>query len=164
MKLLFSLRILRVVLALTVALWMGGAGCMFGCENMTTAAASSETRTLSLSIVASGDACSAMQSHDCCARHGKKSAAKTEADTSSDAALGPPQFSGTSQTIIDCPLAANAVVALAKSSFEQTSVALSVTGAKNSFSESPEPARSSARSLRLPNRGHTYLCCCVFLI
>lgn len=77
MRFLSSIRIVRVTLALAVALWMAGAGCMLGCENMVSAAASNEAESPANSsiVVADGGACASMHSHDCCTRRGARPAA-----------------------------------------------------------------------------------------
>ena len=175
MRLLSSIRILRVGLALAVALWMAGAGCMLGCENMVSAAAASELHpaTKSSELVVSGDACASMQGHDCCAKRGGKSVAQSPKKSAKSHApvedaqpggLTTSQFEATSSGMFDCPLAINANAALTKPRPDQSSVALLSHGLTPSVSNVNEQTISFARPLRLPNRGHTYLRCCVFLI
>ena len=52
---------------------------MLGCENMVSAAAASDNHSTASApiIVASGEACASMHSHDCCAKRGAKSASKS---------------------------------------------------------------------------------------
>ena len=180
MRFLSSIRIVRIALALAVALWMAGAGCLLGCENMIAAAAASEsesaaistTATNSLTIVAAGDACASMQSHDCCAGHGAKRAAskslsepaaesKSPAPTSFTSAVG---FGPTSSTMMDCPLAVNATAALSKAKPDTSRTALAQTGASARLPLLHEQVTALSTPQLLPNRGHTYLRCCVFLI
>jgi hypothetical protein len=179
----FSLNgILRVGLALTVALWMAGAGCLLGCENMVVAAANesasattSLTATNSLTIVAAGDACASMHAHDCCASHGRKSAAKSTSRSASQPtakfkipesalATSPLEFGATSSTMMDCPLAVNATAALSKAKPDASRTVLEKTPASAHLPLLQEQATSLSPPPLLPNRGHTYLRCCVFLI
>ena len=193
-RFLCSIRIVRVSLALAVAFWMAGAGCMLGCENMVTAAPSSEgtSPASSPAIVVSGEVCASMHSHDCCAKREAHASAKTVAKTSPDK----PQFdtasrkkipaqpndnlkvigqwntgtshasalSGTFPTMIDCPLAVNATAVLSGAGPDHSNVALPASSETASLSNSTERISAFGRPLRLPNRGHTYLLCCVFLI
>src|SRR6185503_13964195 len=173
MRPLSSIRILRLALALAVALWMAGAGCMLGCENMVSAAAASDHHpaTKSSELVVSGDACASMHGHHCCARRGGKSVAqsakksdKSHARVENAQAVTTSQFEATSSGMLDCPLAINANAALTKARPDQSSVALLSQGLTPSVSNASEQTISFARPLRLPNRGHTYLRCCAFLI
>src|SRR4051794_35935581 len=82
MRLLSSIRIVRISLALAVAFWMAGAGCMFGgCQNMASAATLSEVATQQTApeLIDSGDACASNKSHHCCSKHRGHAAAKTTA-------------------------------------------------------------------------------------
>ena len=170
MDFLSSIRILRVALALAVAFWMAGGGCMLGCENMVTAAAGSETTSPanSLTTVASGEACASTRSHDCCAGHGAKRASSSSAKsatremTSATAAMA--ELGATSTPMMDCPLAVNATAALSKAKQDQSTTALLLTRANGSIPNLREQATALSAPPRLPNRGHTYLYCCVFLI
>ena len=196
-----SIRSLRVALALAVAFWMAGAGCLIGCGNMVSAAAANESGAHSspldenktsadssapanVLVVAAGDSCSSTHSHDCCAKravhHASKSTAKiivkpavklasqsaisfqTQAMTYAPS-LGP-DFSATSSMMMDCPLAMNATAALSKARQDLSSHSLTSASAGESFSNNPERTAALSSPLRLPNRGHTYLRCCVFLI
>jgi len=173
MRLLSSIRILRVGLALPVALWMAGAGCMLGCENMVSAAAPSDNHraTKGSELIVSGDACASMHGHDCCAKRSGKSvaqsakkSAQSHARVENAQAATTSQFETTSTGMFDCPLAMNANAALTKSRPDQSNVATLSPGLTPSVSNTSEQKISFARPLRLPNRGHTYLRCCAFLI
>jgi hypothetical protein len=177
MKSLSSMRIVRVSLALAVAFWMAGVGCLLGCESMLTAAAAtvSAPPASSVTVVASGDACAAMQSHDCCAGRRAKPASKSiarpvpkVAAKSNDQIALPRQrsFEATATTgvVTDCPLAVNAAAALAKARSDQANGVVAYSSAGLVPSISNEQAAALAHPLRPPNRGHTYLRCCVFLI
>ncbi len=166
------MRIVRVSLALAVAFWMAGAGCMVGCENMVMAAAPSEAASPASSpgIVVTGEACASMQSHDCCAKRGAHSAPKADhpksvgqgnTKTTSSLALA---LTATFPTMMDCPLAVNATAVLSKAEPDDSNVALPSSSEGASLSNSAQQITALGRPLRLPNRGHTYLRCCVFLI
>ena len=167
MRFLSSIRIVRVALALAVGLWMAGAGCMLGCENMMTAAASNDVASPAGSsiIVAAGGACASMHSHDSCPKHRTHSAAKTTAHSNTTMTSTPlPELTATPGTMMDCPLAVNATAALSKVGSDQASLALPSSSERSPLGNSPEQTSAFARPLRLPNRGHTYLRCCTFLI
>jgi len=163
-----------MALALAVAFWMAGAGCMLGCENIASAAPSTEIASPANSpaIVVTGEACASMQSHDCCAKRNAHSAAKAVAKSGSDKrqfVADPghtlfPSLAGTFPTMMDCPLAVNAMAVLSKATPDQSNVALPSRDELPSLSNPPEQTSAFARPLRLPNRGHTYLHCCSFLI
>jgi hypothetical protein len=179
MRFLSSIRIVRVSLALAVAFWMAGAGCMLGCENMASAAPSTEvvSPANSPAIVVSGEACASMHSHDCCAKRNAHSASKAVTKSTSEkhhivaeagkkipadslfAALG-----ATFPSMMECPLAVNASAVLSKARPDQSNVTLTSSSETASLSNPSEQAIAFARPLRLPNRGHTYLHCCSFLI
>ena len=114
-----------------------------------------------------------MQSHDCCAKRKAHSAAKAVAKPTSDkrqlvlvdsgrSVL--PAMGGIFPTMMDCPLAVNATAVLSKATPDQSDVALPSRSEMASLSNPPEQTSAFARPLRLPNRGHTYLHCCSFLI
>jgi hypothetical protein len=178
---LSTIKIIRVALSVSVALWMAGAGCMLGCDNMVAASAheansaASSTISNSLTIVAAGDACASMHSHDCCARRTIKTASST-AKPASKIASNPrtsasvfhsqvvPGFAATSSMMMDCPLAVNAAAALSKARPDQSNSALPVTRANAALPRLQERATALSPKPCLPNRGHTYLRYCVFLI
>ena len=163
-----ALKLVRVALALTVAFWMAGAGCMLGCEGMVSAA-QSETKisAVSVPIVASGEACASSRSHDCCAKHGGKrqstTAAKSENPQPATSATTA-DLSGTSGMMTDCPLAVNATAALSKAKQDQSNGELLLTRTIKAIPLLHEQMAALSPPARLPNRGHTYLRCCVFLI
>jgi len=177
MRFFSAIRFVRVALALAVALWMAGAGCLLGCENMIAAAANhsdsatSLTPSHSLTTVATGDACASVQSHDCCAKHGarrtvSKTSAKATVRSKSDASTsvtGAVDFGPTS-TMMDCPLAVNATAALSKAKPDTSPTALAHTSAAQRLPLLQEQASALSAPRLLLNRGHTYLRCCVFLI
>lgn len=179
MRRLTSIRFLRVTLAFVVALWMAGAGCLLGCENNVVGATEVNHHAKS-SLVESGDACASAHSSSCCAKHDTtaKAAPKTKQSvrpssfkssktpkitTQISADLRTVTNSGSSSTM-NCPLAVNASAALSKSGPDKVNGSLIVAAAIQPVVNSLEQVTALARPPRLPNRGHTYLRCCVFLI
>jgi hypothetical protein len=179
MRFLSSIRIVRVSLALAVAFWMAGAGCMLGCENMVSAATSAEIASPANSpaVVVSGEACASMHSHDCCAKRNSHAVAKAvtksisekrqfvaDSDKKIPADSFFPALGATFPAMMDCPLAVNASAVLSKAGPDDSNVALPSSSERASLSNPPEQTIAFARPLRLPNRGDTYLHCCSFLI
>jgi hypothetical protein len=194
MRLLSSIRIIRVTLALAVAFWMAGAGCLLGCENMVSAASAAHTLPTEDSagthaaagIVVSGEACASMKSHDCCAKRGKQSVAKKtqrqstvkltansarHSNVHAQANQAPvpvdpvaTEAAAPISTMRDCPLAVNAAAALSKAKPDESGSAIVRARAANTFPSVQEQLAALAPPSALPNRGHTYLRCCAFLI
>jgi hypothetical protein len=173
MRLLSSVRVVRVVLALAVAFWMAGAGCLLGCQSMLVAASSAGTiHAGSPTIIASGAACASMHSHDCCAKHGGKRASTSSTQPTSANSKDPQpataavtaDLSATSGSMMDCPLAMNATAALSKAKPDQSGSELLLTRTNNFIPLLRQQVSALSPLARLPNRGHTYLRCCVFLI
>ena len=165
MRFLRSTRILRVVLSLTVASWMAGAGCLLGCEKASAAAAAGQTTHGSdLTVVASGDACASMQSHDCCASRNRTPQSSKDQASAAPSEHAGHELAGTSTRTMECPLAVNQSAVLAKKNQDPSGNALLIASVSPSHSVLREQPISLSPPLRLPNRGHTYLRCCVFLI
>jgi len=162
-------------------LWLAG-GCMLGCGGIGAAFASSieqstgqaslqrtalivvsEHSCASGAIAAAADSSSAANSHHCCKDNRAQAMRKTQRPAESiEASIGPGKPS--SGAMSDCPLAANKSAVVTENRRVEVSASQALTQ-----SYRPEPASSGhraplfARPL-LPNRGHTYLRCCVFLI
>jgi len=152
-----SVRIFRTLLALSVSLWIAGAGCMLGCGNGTIAAAQRERNQ----TVIAGPSCH-RPSHDCCSRAKSSSTVtieKTSERTSSLLSAVPERTMG------ECPLAVNATAVIASKAKhhtpEQARTFRTEPSAVDSINQyvdwSPPP-------IRFLNRAPTYLRCCVFLI
>ena len=171
MRFLSSIRIVRMSLALAVAFWMAGAGCMLGCENMVSAATATEVESPANSpaIVVTGEACASMHSHDCCAKSKTHSASNAVTKPTAESGEKIPADSlfaalgAIFPSMMECPLAVNASAVLSKARPDQSNLALPSSSERTSLSP-PERTSAFARPLRLPNRGHTYLHCCSFLI
>ena len=151
-----------MALALAVVLWMAGAVCIFGCGNMMTVAAANES-TSSSTMVVEGSACAAMHSRDSCPKHRVNGAAKN-ASHINVAATTVLVLTATPSGMMNCPLAANAAAASSKVTPDHTNASLPSANEKSFLGTSPKQLDAFARPLRLPNRGHTYLRGCVFLI
>lgn len=162
-----SFRITRVTLSLAVALWMAGAGCLLGCESGVAAASiNAAPPAESQSLVASGATCAA---HSASAKHGVKSSGSKSTNESkttkqSSASTLTLACGAGSSGMMDCPLAVNATAALSKAGPDTAKVSLALTNVSDPRLSNLEQRTALARPLRLPNRGHTYLHCCVFLI
>lgn len=160
---------IRILLASLLSLWVAGAGCMLGCESMVAYAASGGSApsthhpNQTATIVASGHACSSAEtskSHDCCNKSAK---VKPHAPSSGDASIL--EFGGSSSgTMNGCPLAVSRAVVVAKAHSGDLSATPSLAQSTLPDLNSLERTARLSRPLRLPNRGHTYLRCCVFLI
>lgn len=169
---LSSTGIVRFVVAPLLSLWIAGAGCMIGCEGMVAAAATAPTAdsgshaghhaARKAAIVASGHACSSGQSHSCCKKNDAETRPAAKRVNHSEALITVGRSS--SGMMNACPLAMGRAAIAAKIRNREVvavpALANSVLPAEN-FLEQPA-VRS--KPLRLPNRGHTYLRCCVFLI
>jgi len=161
------LKIVRSTLALALGLWVAGAGCLLGCEGTMTALASegsgvSHYATSDLNLVVSGEACASANSHDCCAKRNHRAQTKPHRGEKQTATLveTDPSSSGMSA----CPLAMSRTAEAAKKSGAETGSATTVV---NSNLSTPNLLQQNAplfAQVRLPNRGHTYLRCCSFLI
>jgi hypothetical protein len=165
-----SARTIRFLLAPLLSLWVAGAGCMLGCESMVAygasggGAESTHHPDQTATIVASGHSCASGEtnkSHDCC----KKSAAKVKphAPTNGDASIL--RFGGSSSSTMNgCPLAVDRAAIIAKTHSGDLSAAPAHAQSILPDLNSLERTAPLSPPLRLPNRGHTYLHCCVFLI
>lgn len=176
MRLLASFRIIRVTLAFAVALWMAGAGCLLGCENnVASATTGGDHHAKPSALVASGEVCAAhgasakRAANSNTAKHNVKSFNSNSAATPANAtdSFGNTQalaVAGGSSSMMNCPLAVNATAALSKSGPDNVDGSFAVAKASELPADSLEQVIPFARPPRLPNRGHTYLRCCVFLI
>ncbi len=176
-----SSKIVRFLLAPLLSLWVAGAGCMLGCEGMVASAAAGGIEQSGAldsehgsTIVASGHACSSggssaassdelNGSHNCC----KKGTTEVQpkAQQASPSAVTLIQSGASSSSAMkDCPLAGSKEAVVTKSRRGDASATPSVAHSylpAQKFLEQPTPLSTLPR---LPNRGHTYLRCCVFLI
>jgi hypothetical protein len=158
-------KIVRVTLSLTVALWIAGAGCMLGCGDMTAVSATEQQSAIDSTVVVASDSCAASHGHDCCAKRAAKKAPEVAPNDASEAEAVAVESDGTPSSAMDCPLAVNATAALSKVQQQDDQNAVVTSEIHREILASvTEQSHALARPLRLPNRGHTYLRCCVFLI
>jgi len=182
---LSSMKTLRLVLSLSLVLWVGGAGCVFGCQALAMAAddqgaaATDHSQThLDLSTMVSGEACASAADHNCCAKHHASSAQQVTIRSTKPRASGKPgpnsiasRGVATSSMVLalsdgamhTCPLAMNATALATKARSDEST---------NSVAQAPfnlpaidlEKPTTSFPPTFCNNRGHTYLRGCVFLI
>lgn len=169
---LSSARALQFALAPILSLWIAGAGCIMGCEGMVAAAAnalnsasakhSDHLSAQKTTIVASGHACSSIGSHSCCSKRTRESQPPAQ---QSDIANAPVAVGGTpSGSIKVCPLSVGKAAIAAKIRNNKVAAGPVVENSILPAENFSDQTVSLSTPLRLPNRGHTYLRCCVFLI
>lgn len=156
---LASAKFTRLALVPLLAFWIAGTGCLLGCERMVAAA----NHGTHLDTIVAGDSCASQKGHDCCAkRNNSKSLPVTVSETPSsiDFFLPSKDASGA----FGCPLAANRAVVLGKAGTIQPPAVETIGARLPLYSSVNELRASTTETLFPPNRGHTYLRCCVFLI
>jgi hypothetical protein len=160
------LKIVRVTLTVILSLWVAGAGCLLGCEGMMAAASESvgvaHHATSELNLVVSGDACASAKSHDCCAKRNHRALPKAQPSEKQAATLVESDPSSSEMTA--CPLAMTRTTVAAKNAGDETSSATTVAPTNLPSLNLLEQTAPLVTQVRLPNRGHTYLRCCSFLI
>lgn len=172
MRRLTSFRIIRITLAFAVALWMAGAGCLLGCENNSAAASTNLKQPAKATVlVASGGTCA---HHRANAKHvsnaqqvsNSPSAVANQSKATKRSAANPLTFAfgASPSSMMDCPLAVNTTAALSKTGTDNAYAQFALTSVNQPSLDSLEQTTALAPPPRLPNRGHTYLRCCVFLI
>ncbi len=173
MRIFSSTRIVRFVLVPLLSLWVAGGGCLLGCQGMVAAAAtvpnsipaehSADHSLQQTTIVASGHACSSTASHSCCTKKARESKPEVKRSSQSDSiwvALG----GSSSGMMKDCPLAVGRAAIAAKIRTNEVAAASALAHSTVPDENLPELTSPLSAPTRLPNRGHTYLRCCVFLI
>ena len=136
---LFSSRAVRLLLSVSVSVWMAG-GCLLGCSST---AAGAESKHLATTIAAG---------QSCHAKHTKQS-------------TGVPSFvPGPHGVPKDCPLVVNATAATSKSNGQLPALGRGPVSAPPVVSNTTVQSNTSLVVSYLPNRGPTHLRCCVFLI
>lgn len=157
MSLLFSFKAMRLLLAVSVSVWMAG-GCLFGCSN---SAMASETADNSAHTVVAAESCHATQSHDCCA--------KQKPTRGISIKLKQPNgllalFASPRGMMNDCPLLANGRAITSKTSSNLPAPERAPVVFLPRIENSSEQTELRPAAPFPPNRGPTYLRCCVFLI
>jgi len=149
-------KIFRRAVALTLVLWLAGVGCFLGCEFSVSAAGNA----VETAAAGQAESCDAFAGHDCCRNSLPTPAAQSnQADVVFDAL--PPASSG---RLMCCPLAQPATDPPRRLNLNDMPLALVAPS-------SPSPALSVQyllpevpQTLRVPDRGSSYLRCCAFLI
>ena len=158
MNLFLSNKVVRLVLAASVSIWMAG-GCLFGCSSGVMAA---DVADEGVSAVESGESCHTARAHDCCsAKKPKKQTARKAKSPVTGTTSFTPAPRGSMQ---DCPLAMNATAATAKNSTHVPDPARGPIAALPQLEKQIQPADNIFVVQVLPDRGPTHLRCCVFLI
>jgi hypothetical protein len=141
--------------ALALALWLGGIGCLVGCGTAVFAAPAGEPHVISASQdTGATESCPLSAGHDCCRR------AKSVRDGTASLETLPQSI----PTMGCCPLAGQSADPVRKTRL--TDAPPEVAGSKllptshtGTYIIAEPPGRR-----RVPDRGGTYLRCCVFLI
>jgi hypothetical protein len=154
MSLFFSNKAVRLLLSISVSIWMAG-GCLFGCSNTTMAAENSAN------TIEAGESCHAARSHDCCAPQKPEKQTATTVKQPEGVTSFAPAPRGMMK---DCPLVVNATAATSKNSTHVPDPGRVSLAVLPRFEKQTEPADNTLVVSFLPNRGPTHLRCCVFLI
>ena len=163
MSFLVSLKTVRLLLAVCVSVWLAG-GCLLGCGN---AAMAAQTDQASETAV-EGESCHSARAHDCCAKPTPPKQNTLAKQNNIAPKLTESLLSLTSVPrgmMSDCPLAVSATAIAAKYNNSNSPDATPATGAELRLiaGNGKLPEKHVVAPL-VPNRGPTYLRCCVFLI
>ncbi|MGH9903320.1 MAG: hypothetical protein ACRD68_16055 [Pyrinomonadaceae bacterium] len=146
--LLKNCRIIRRLTALTLVLWLGGVACLIGCEIKVSAAVPQTPDA--------AESCPAFGGHDCCPQ---SKGDRAERDAASVNTL--PQGHNNPSC---CPLYGLPSDPARKISSADAPLALDGGGPSLPAPDAHKTSVRSAGTQRVPDRGGTYLRCCVFLI
>ena len=174
MRLFSPTRLIRKLAVTTLAFWLAGAGCLLGCEGMAAAAPAEHLNLASSSnqssrLIVEGDACASTEGHGCCKKKSraarKQPAAAPAAEVSQRAErdLTSTKLNESSTSGMKaCPFAISRALSVAKLRDGQ----MNATGLSPMLGVQAVREQKLALSAisQLPNRGHTYLHCCSFLI
>ncbi len=156
MSFLVSLKVVRLLLAVCVSVWLAG-GCLLGCGNAAMAAPNNQ----STQPAVEGDSCHTARAHDCCAK--PQPPKQSRIDPKLTASL----LSLTSLPrgmMSDCPLAVSATAIASKNNSNSPDSAAATKAELPLMVGHGELPQKHVVAPMLPNRGPTYLRCCVFLI
>ena len=168
-----SAGIFRFVLVPILSLWIAGAGCIIGCEGIASAAATVPNSSQEMhsghqsgrkaTIGAVGNACSSSGSRSCCTKNAVVKKPETQRTGKSDLTrltVG----ESSSGLLKDCPLAVGKTAIAAKIRSGEVAVGPVLAHWILDSEYMQERISPPSPPTRLPNREHTYLRCCVFLI
>lgn len=162
MSFLVSLKVVRLLLAVCVSVWLAG-GCLLGCGNMAMAA---ESEQQSSETAVEGASCHVAQAHHCCSKapaKQNKRAKQIKVDsklTESFLALSTMPRG----MMTDCPLAMGGKAITSKASSNAPDAERTASAELPLSNSNGELPRTRVAAPLVPNRGPTYLRCCVFLI
>jgi len=145
------------LLAVSVSLWMAGAGCMWGCSSNAMASSTDDTVAKNSQTSVTAHSCHS-RTHDCCAKksHGVTT---SRAESSKDFISSALPQSGMSE----CPLSVSANAELPKTSSDAPDRAGPSIGLAR-LTRIPQVVFYQSTAIEFLNRGPTHLLCCVFLI
>lgn len=159
MGLFFSNKAVRLLLSVSVSIWMAG-GCLFGCSTGVMGAEPADETT-----VEAGASCHAMPSHDCCDNATPKAKPKKQATSNLKLLEGVTSIiPGPRGMMKDCPLGVSATAATSKGSTYLPESTRGPVAALPAFEKQPQLTEYHQVVPFLHNRGSTHLQCCVFLI
>ena len=174
MKLFSPTRLVRRLAVITLAFWLAGAGCLLGCEGIAGAAPVEHHNLTSSSnqstLIVEGDACASTEDHSCCKK--KSRAARKQPAAAPAAELfhrAQPDLTSTklnessTSGMKACPFAISRALSVAKLRDGQMSATEGLSPIVPGEAVREQKLVLSTVS-PLPNRGHTYLHCCSFLI
>jgi hypothetical protein len=157
MRLFLANKAVRLLLAISVSIWMAG-GCLFGCSSNTVGAESAQDIQNS---AGSTESCHAHRAHDCCAKQKPKKEVATTLKQLQRVASFVPTSRG---AMTECPLVVNSTAATATSQTHVPDPARTAVADLPRFEkQTADPDHALLVPLQ-PNRGPTHLRCCVFLI
>lgn len=157
MILLFSAKATRLLLSISVSIWIAG-GCLFTCA--LGAEPEIETRT-----VVADESCQASSAHDCCGQKQKPRKPKNEDRRAASQQKHVPSLGLAYRDLMkDCPLAVNTTAVASKNSGHVPAPGRGPVSALPLVEKNSEISSVSLVADFLPNRGPTHLRCCVFRI
>jgi hypothetical protein len=157
MSLPLSIKAIRSVLVIAVSLWMAG-GCLFGCSSNAMGAEVSHPQPATLDHAVAHHGCHAVRSSSPAHASGPAQAGNHPLTGSAALAGLPHGMNG------ECPLAMSATAVASKQSSSAPEQARNQVAALPKIESGAEPTHPTFEFSFLPNRGPTYLRCCVFRI
>jgi hypothetical protein len=163
MSFLVSLKVVRLLLAVCVSVWLAG-GCLLGCGNMAMAAESDEQST---EAAVEGASCHVAQTHHCCSKATTAKDSKRVKQVKVDPKLAESFLALASMPrgiMTDCPLAMRGTAITAKATSNAPDADRAASAELQLSNSNGELPQKHVVAPLVPNRGPTYLRCCVFLI
>jgi hypothetical protein len=155
-----SAKAVRYALVPLVSFWIAGTACLLGCSMGIETAHAASTPS-DQNVVVAHETCASSKSHDCCA---EKQETEQEASPKSLTSRALIPQGGPSGQMGECPMAISATAVISKVGQEQAPVVKPMASIPAVVPVVLEYTSPTIEPPRVPNRGHTYLRCCVFLI